>query len=80
MATVANSAGEKRVQQKQKGIYLTPTGLLMEGDLASVRFTFPFCGVNERYGDVTTVDFQQLVSLHRISRDLDFLGLGPVAA
>jgi hypothetical protein len=32
MATVANSAGEALVQEKRARTYLTPTGLLIEGD------------------------------------------------
>jgi hypothetical protein len=43
MATVANSARKKIfVQQTPKQIHLTPTGLLMEGNLASMRFLFAF--------------------------------------
>ena len=49
------SAGETNfVQRKNETTHLTPTGLLMEGHIASVRFSFGFFGVNERYGDVTT--------------------------
>jgi hypothetical protein len=41
MATVANSAGEKNlVKQNEKRTHLTPTGLLMEGVYASMRFYF----------------------------------------
>ena len=31
MTTAANSVGEKLVYEKHERIYLTPTGLLMEG-------------------------------------------------
>jgi hypothetical protein len=39
IATVAHSAGDKLVHEKHERIYLTPTGLLMEGDYPQV----PFC-------------------------------------
>ena len=35
------------VQQKNKITHLTPTGLLMEGVITSLRFLFAFFGVNE---------------------------------
>jgi hypothetical protein len=41
MATVANSADKKHVHKKPR-IDLTPTGLLMEDVLTSVRFSFAF--------------------------------------
>jgi len=47
MATAANGQEEKRVEQHETRIPLTPTGLLMEGVIASVRFYVAFCPVNE---------------------------------
>jgi len=38
---------EKTLVQKNKITHLTPTGLLMEGDITSVRFSFAFFHVNE---------------------------------
>ena len=34
------SAGENLVKQNHQRIRLTPTGLLMEGDITSLRFSF----------------------------------------
>ena len=54
MATVTHSAGEKRVQQIQNQIHLTPTGLLMEGDYTQNPPGRHF----ERNGDISSITFQ----------------------
>jgi hypothetical protein len=46
---------KQRDQQSPKRIPLTPTGLLMEGDLTSLRRLFAFSQVNECNGDLATV-------------------------
>jgi hypothetical protein len=48
------------VHRKNKRTHLTPTGLLMEGVLASLRFMFAKIGV-ERYWDATPLNGDGLV-------------------
>src|SRR5258708_38180924 len=45
---------EDHVKQKTTRTYLTPIGLLMEGDSASLRISFAKNRVNECYRDVST--------------------------
>ena len=40
------------VQRRSQPFYLTPTGLLMEGDFTSMRFSFAFFIDDECYGDI----------------------------
>jgi len=47
MATVATRQEETNVSNQETRIHLTPTGLLMEGVSASLRFPFAFLKVNE---------------------------------
>jgi hypothetical protein len=48
--------GKNLVQRKDKRTHLTPTGLLMEGDSASLRYFFALERGFERYGDLSTVE------------------------
>ena len=54
MATVATRPGEIHVPHCANRIDLTPTGLLMEGVSARVRFSFALFGVDEWNGDIST--------------------------
>jgi len=60
MATVATRPGEIHVPHCANRIDLTPTGLLMEGVNARVRFSFALFGVAEWNGI-----FQQMSVLRR---------------
>jgi hypothetical protein len=52
MATVATRREKNLGYEK---VYLTATGLLMEGDYTSLRRLFAFLRVNERDGDFSPV-------------------------
>jgi hypothetical protein len=47
MATVATRLEKNNVSPSQNKIDLTPTGLLMEGVITTLRFPFALFGINE---------------------------------